>query len=185
MLTAISIPGRIVVDAMPLLEAADVIDDSIVKTIRKHIKDESAHAEMVDDKVIKASALMYTLRNEFNAYKPNLKTEVQTEFGVHLNDYDNFVDLDETEDSDATKDSVAIILTGLSAPNLRIDRLISKRDKLEADILGQKTGSSKLANAGTGNDILKVRAKSFADPSAEKKTNTADFLAGYVANRKK
>lgn len=185
MLTAISIPGRIVVDAMPLFEAADVVDDSIVKTIRKHIKDESAHAEMVDDKVIKASALMYTLRDEFNTYKPNLKTEVQEEFGVHLNDYDNFVDLDDTEDSDATKDSVAIILTGLSAPNLRIDRLISKRDKLEADILGQKTGSSKLANAGVGSDILKVRAKSFADPSADKKTNTADFLAGYVANRKK
>ena len=185
MLTAISIPGRIVVDAMPLFEAADVVDDSIVKTIRKHIKDESAHAEMVDDKVIKASALMYTLRDEFNTYKPNLKTEVQEEFGVHLNDYDNFVDLDDTEDSDATKDSVAIILTGLSAPNLRIDRLISKRDKLEADILGQKTGSSKLANAGVGSDILKVSAKSFADPSADKKTNTADFLAGYVANRKK
>ena len=95
------------------------------------------------------------------------------------------MDIDEAVDADATKDSVAINLTGLAAPKLRIDRLRSKRDRLEADILGQKTGSSKLANAGTGNDILKVRAKSFADPSAEKKTNTADFLAGYVANRKK
>ena len=67
MLTAISIPGRIVVDAIELLEAADGEDGSIVSTVKKHIKDKSAHAEIADDKVIKASAFIYALRDEFSS----------------------------------------------------------------------------------------------------------------------
>lgn len=181
MLTAISIPGRIIVDSIPLLEAADVLNDSIVATIKDHMKKFSAHAEMVDDKVIKASAFMYTLRDEFDNYKAGIKGQVQETFGAHINDYDNFVDV--TGDSNIS-DAVAMILTGLSSPVRRIDRLIAKRDKLKDEIMGQKSATSKLAGVKTDEDGLKVKAKSFADPSV-KKQSANDFLSNYVASRKK
>lgn len=181
MLTAIGVPGRLVIDTIPLLEAADVVDGSIIATLVKHIKDTSAHAEMADDKIIKASALMYALRDEFSTAKPGLKSELQETFGSHINDYDNFTDL---EDESDVPDTVSLILAGLSEPNLRINRLVSRRDKLEQELLNKKQVTSKLSGASDGNEKLRIKAKSFASTEAPVKS-TADFLSDYVASRKK
>lgn len=177
MLTAISIPGRIVTDWIPEIEQADVIDGSLITTIVKHLKEKSAHAELADDKVIKASALIYSLSEDFDNYKSSLKKDMQETFGAHLNDYDNFAD---TEDDDTVTNSISIILTGLSAPNLRINRLVSRRDKLEAEILGTKKSTNKLSTAKNGNAALQLKSKSFAG-SGSKSLSTADFLKGYIA----
>ena len=151
----------------------------MVETIAKHVKGKSAHAELSDDKVIKASALIYSLDEDFDNYKPSLKKDMQEIFGAHLNDYDNLADITGDEDEIPTN-SISIILTGLSAPNLRINRLVSRRDKLEADILGVKKSSSKLASAKTGNSALQLKSKSFAD-GGSKSMSATDFLKGYVA----
>lgn len=179
MMTALSIPGRIVTDWIPEIEEAEVINGSLVATIAKHLKEKSAHAELSDDKVIKASALIYSLNEDFDNYKPSLKKDMQEIFGAHLNDYDNLADITGDEDEIPTN-SISIILTGLSAPNLRINRLVSRRDKLEADILGVKKSSSKLSSAKTGNSALQLKSKSFAD-GGSKSISATDFLKGYVA----
>jgi len=179
MMTTISAPGRLFVDAIELLEEADIIDGSIIATIHKHITDTSAHAQLADDKMISASALMYTLRKEFYPYVSTLKEEVQETFGAHLNDYDNFADVEMDFDE---QDSVAVILAGLTQPTLRINRLINRRDKLEQDILNRKQADSKLAEAKAGNSKLSMKAKRFAGAS-QSVANQTDMITAFLKEK--
>ena len=61
MLTVLSAPGRIIIDSMENLEPSNIINGSIVSTIKNDINTNSAHAEMVSDKEIIASAFMGAL----------------------------------------------------------------------------------------------------------------------------
>jgi hypothetical protein len=158
MLTVLSVPGRIVADSMVGLEPSDVIDGSIVKTIKKHIVEESAHADMVSDKEILASAMMYTLGDEFDEFKSGIKTDVQNEFGTHVKDTTNF--------SDEDRGSVAIILSGLSSPNMVIDRIIKRANELGASINQKKKSNNNLFKDDESVKVKSVTAKqSFATES--------------------
>lgn len=179
MMTALSIPGRIVTDWIPEIEEAEIVNGSLIATVAKHLKEKSAHAELSDDKVIKASALIYSLDEDFDSYKPSLKKDIQEIFGAHLNDYDNLADITGDED-EIPANSISIILTGLSAPNLRINRLVNRYDQLEADILKARKSSNKLSSVKTGNSALQLKSKSFAD-GGSKSISATDFLKGYVA----
>ena len=180
MLTALSAPGRIVADWIPEMEEADISDGSLVATVAKHIREKSAHAELADDKAIMISALIYSLDDSFDKYKPSLKKDMQDVFGMHLNDYDNFADIDGNE-ADIPSNSISVILTGLSAPNLRINRLVSRRDELSVGVRNMKRSTNKLASVKDDDDdpILHVKSKRFANGASSISAN--DFLKGYVA----
>lgn len=164
MLTVLSAPGRIVVDSMTGLETSDVKEGSIIKTLKNHLMTESAHAELVSDKVIDASATMYQLGDAFDEFKSSIKSELQTEFGTHIKDTANF--------SDEDGGSVAVVLSGLNSPTVLIDRIVNKAKVLADDITKRKVSQSKLFNDEDENIIRKVTAKqSFADETAVVNSN--------------
>lgn len=165
MLTALSVPGRMVVDVMENIDESDIIDDNIPKTIYEHIRHESTHADIVDDKELKASVVMYTLRSNFAPYTVNIKADMQEVFGEHINDYDNGADVPDDFDE---PDSVAVILTGVTLPTMRINRMIAVRDKMEKSIIERKASTSKLNSANSANSGLKLTSKSFASQSDSK-----------------
>jgi hypothetical protein len=169
MLTVLSVPGRIVADSILDLEPSDVLDGSIVKTIKEHIKNETAHADLVSDKEILASAMMYTLGEEFDEFKSNIKSDLQTEFGVHVKDTTNFAD---DEDNKYVFHSVALILSGLSAPNMVIDKIVNKANELSDGINKRKASMSKLFKDDTEPKVKAVTAKqSFAEETVLNKAN--------------
>lgn len=182
MLTVLSVPGRIVPSSMVGLEVSDIIDGSIVKTIKEHIVKESAQAEMVNDKEILASAFMYTLGDEFDEFKGRIKSDVQAEFGVHVKDTTNF--------SDEDKGTVAIVLSGLSAPNMVIDRIINKANELGEGINKRKASVSKLFkdDEDVSVKVKDVTAKqSFATESQIVKSSETrtkdDLLKEFIARK--
>ena len=158
MLTVLSVSGRIVIDSMTQLEKADLINDSVIATLHDHIKNESAHAELVNDKEILASALMYSLGDDFDDVKGAIKSDLQNTFGAHIKDTSNF--------SDEDLGSVAVVLSGLTEPAMVIDRIISRSQKLEQDIISRKAASSKLNKLDEESKLQSVTAKqSFASES--------------------
>lgn len=185
MLTAISVPGRIVTATTFFSDPSQLIDESITKTMEKYIRESSAHAALADDKAIKVSAYMFGLNSDFKPYTTNLKTEAQEIFGAHINDYDNF---SFNHDDDGVN-VVSIILSGLSVPALRVNKLIGLRDQLETEIAKKEEeqntnrAKSKLA-ASSSKGKLKINAKKFASENVgTPKKNTSDFLADYMAKR--
>ena len=180
MLTVLSAPGRVVIDSIKGLETSDVIDGSIVKTIKNHLNSESAQAEMVSDKEILASAMMYALGDEFDEFKGAVKQDVQNEFGIHVKDPTNF--------SDEDMGTVALVLTGLSAPNMVIDRIINKANELGEGINNRKASMSKLFKDDKGVSVKSVTAKqSFADETAAVNANDNsskdDLLKEFMAKK--
>lgn len=155
MLTVLSAPGRIIIDSMENLEPSNIINGSIVSTIKNDINTNSAHAEMVSDKEIIASAFMYTLGDEFDEFKTGIKSELQEEFGTHVKDASNF--------SDEDKGTVALVVSGLSSPNMVIDRIINQANKLASDINERKASKSKLHDDADIVTKSVVAKKSFAD----------------------
>lgn len=178
MMTTLSVPGRIVIDTMSLDES-DVVDRNIAKTVLEHINKESAHAELVDDKEIKVSAVMYTLRRNFAPYTVELKADVQSVFGDHITDYDNFADLDDASDE---PDSISVILSGLTSPTMRVNRLISNFQRMENNISSRKQSTSKLGTVNTGSSSLGLKAKSFAATATptKKAPDRAAILGKYA-----
>lgn len=179
MLTVVSIPGRIVIDTILDLDESELVDRSIAKTLEQHLEKESAHAAMVDDKVIKASALMYCFGPELSSYTGTLKEDIQSIFGPHLNDYDNFSDV-----NGPGSGTVSLILSGLTSPVLRINRLISRRDKLESEIAGKSAAVSRLSQTANSSK-LKLNTKKFASESTGQPKNTNDVLADFLSGRNK
>ncbi len=158
MLTVLSVPGRIFVHSMSGLEISDIADNSIIKTVKANIDEESAHAELVSDREIVASALMYALGDEFNDIKGDVKTDIQNTFGAHIKDVSNLSDEDDG--------TIAIVLSGLTEPAMVIDRIIAQAQKLEDSILGRKAAKSKLSRLDTTSRLQNVTAKqSFAEES--------------------
>lgn len=158
MLTVLSVPGRIFIHSMENLEIADV-DESIIKTLKENIDEESGHAELVTDKVIIASALMYSLGDDFNDLKGEVKGDIQEIFGPHIKDVSNL--------SDEDKGTIAIVLSGLTEPAMVIDKIIAKSQKMEDAILGRKSTKSKLSRLETASKLQDVTAKqSFANETS-------------------
>ena len=181
MLTVLSAPGRIVVDSIEGLEPSDIKDGSIIRTIADRIKSASAHAEMVSDKEISASAMMYTLGEDFDEFKGTIKEDLQTQFGAHIKDTTNFSDEDDGN-------SVAVVLSGLSAPNMVIDRIINKAATLGEDINKRKASQSKLFKDEEGASVRTVVAKrSFADETsvvrAEENTSKDELLKKFMERK--
>ena len=155
MLTVLSAPGRIVVDSMTGVEPSD-IKDGVVKTLKKHLETKSAHAELVSDKVIDASAMMYTLGDDFDEFKSSIKTDLQEIYGTHIKDTANF--------SDEDGGTVAMVLSGLSAPTMVIDRIINKAKALADAMNKRKASTSKLFEDDGASAVKTVTAKqSFAE----------------------
>jgi cell division GTPase FtsZ len=166
MLTVLSQEGRIFVDSMEDLELSDIIDNSLIATIKQHIDRDSAHAELVADKEVTASALMYALGDAFDGVKGSAKNDLQETFGEHIKDMSNF--------SDEDNGTIAVILSGLTEPSMVIDRIINRAKKLEDKISSRKAVTSKLSRIeDTPSKLKTVTAKqSFADETPI--TNAAD-----------
>ena len=178
MLTVLSAGRRIVIDSIEGLEPSDIKNGSIIQTIADHIKNNSAHAELVSDKVIDASAMMYTLGEEFDEFKGSIKDDLQNQFGAHVKDPTNFSD-------EENVNSVAIVLSGLSAPNMVIDRIINKATTLGEDINKRKASQSKLFKDDDSTSAVKsvVAKRSFADETsvvnAEETTSKDELLKKF------
>lgn len=155
LLTVLSVPKRLVIGSMTDVEVSDIIDGSLIKTIKQHIDTNSAHAELVSDKAIVASATMYALGSEFDEFKLGIKADMKDTFGVHIKDPSNY--------SDVEDNTIAIVLSGLTEPAMVIDKLINKSQELAEEINNRKTVSSKLDKLSARN-VSKVAAKqSFAE----------------------
>lgn len=180
MLTVLSAPGRIVVDAIDGMEVSNLVNGSVIETLKHHIDTASAHAEMVGDKLITASALMYALGDEFDEYKSAMKPELQSTFGVHIKDTSNFSDEDDG--------SMAVILSGLTEPAMVIDRIINAAKKMEDDIINRKAATSKLDKVDDGSKLANVVAKqSFADEkniAGGSTTSREELLKKFLATKK-
>ena len=164
-MTCISPAGRIA-GYVCAIEEADIDNGSIVQTIMRMIKEKSGLADLATDKQILASAFQYSLHDNFREYLPQIKGDIQEICGSHLSDYSNFHD---AADDENTPDYVCIIMSGLSDPTVRIDKMINRRDKLSNDILTRKTAQSKLGQATAGDSRLKLTSASFATGAASNK----------------
>jgi hypothetical protein len=158
MLTVLSVPGRIVIDGITDVEESSLVNGSLIETLKQHIDVKSAHAEMVSDKEILASALMYTLDDGFDNYKISVKSDLQEIFGSHVKDMTNFSD---DEDND-----IAVVLSGLTEPSMVIDRVINRTQNLSDDITSRRANRNKKLSKSKleRSDKLVIRGKSsFAD----------------------
>lgn len=167
LLTLNSTPGRIVVDRIEPFDESDIVDDSIVGTIRKHIS-KSAHAALVDDKIILASGIMYNLSADTIKYASTVKKELQNTFGEHIADFRN-----ESANITQEDDFVVTILAGLTEPTTRIDKGITRRLKIESTIAERKSASTKLNSVQTGG--LSLGVKSFGSGMSTARTNKPDI----------
>lgn len=177
LMTTLSTPGRLVLGSILNIDDDDLVDKSLIKTIQKHITIRTAHADLVDDKQILASATMYHLPEEFDAYKGNVRADLQEIYGEHISDYSNFSNMTEGED---TVPSIAIILAGLTQPQTRIGKLVKRRDKLATSITERKAPESRVRGVNTRamDSKLKLGVKSFGG-TPQKKVNVDQILSQY------
>lgn len=164
-MTLISVPG-LIAGYVHEIEEADIENGSLVETMMKFIKEKSGIADLAKDNQIMASAFQYSLHDNFREYLPRIKQDVQEICGSHLSDYSNFHD---AADDENTPDFISIIMSGLSDPTLRIDKMINRRDALAEDVLNRKTATSKLSQTTVSNPKLQLKANSFATGASPKK----------------
>ena len=163
LLTTISTPGRIVCGMLNPLKVSDVEGCGIIAALKKAI-DESSQADLTLDKEIKASATMYALSGELmEKYSSSIKSDLQDTYGYHVTDYRNEAVNDETGN-----DFIAVILSGLTDPVERLDKIIAKRKKQEKEIVTRKASVSKFASDEESSSGLKLGVKSFGSDSAQK-----------------
>lgn len=180
MLTVYSVPGRIVSAGLKNIDDDDLVDKSIMKTVKDYIDNKSAHAVLTDDKQIMASATMYCLSEEFDPYKGTIRSDVQELYGDHISDYTNFSDCTDDDANNSMGSCVAIVLSGLSAPQTRIGRLVKRRNKLFDSATSRKAPESKLHsdNILPASGVLKLKAKSFGS-SAKTTVDSEQMLIRY------
>lgn len=172
-LTLNSTPGRIVVDRISPFDESDIMEDSIVGTIKKHIT-KSAHAALVDDKIILASGIMYNLSADTIKYASSIKRELQSTFGEHIADFRN-----ESANNTPEDDFVATILAGLTEPTTRIDKAIARRLKIESTITERKSASTKLNSVQAGGLSLGVKSFGARTAAAKSKPDIGNILKKY------
>ena len=163
LLTALSVPGRLIVSKLVGVDESSLVDDSIVSTIREDITN-SVNAGMVDDKLISASALMYNLNNDLLRYASNIEEDIQTEFGQHITDYRNEAITEEHEPF------IVTILAGLTEPTVRIDKVIARRQSIETAVINRKAAATKLNQVSAG--TLGLTPKKFGGTTTKKTSQT-------------
>lgn len=173
MITAISPVGRIVVGHMEELDESDIVEDSLAKTIAAHIKNTSFHADMLDDKEIRATAVMYTLHENFTPYTVNLKKSMNDTFGTPVADYDNFANVGE---DNPNKDHITVVLSGLNSPVLRINKLVAIT---EAQAKEQGTSKKTVSRLGSLNltGVASLSAKELTSGTVAPVRKTPDRAA--------
>lgn len=159
LLTTLSTPGRMIIDMINPLEESNLVDNSIVNTIRQHMN-ETAHAALVDDKIIMASAVSYCVNRDLDKYTAAVKSELQNVFGVHVTDYRN-----EAVNPEALDSYVCTILSGLNAPTTRIDRIIARKEDIDRQLNERQKAVSKLDAADTESKHT-LTAKKFGSANA-------------------
>ena len=148
-------------------------DASIAVMIKDKI-DKSAHSEMENDKVVAAMATMYNLTEEVVADKvASLKADLRATFGEPISDYRNEAIYNGVGDQ-----FVSVILTGLTAPNTRIDEIISKRVKIENIEKSRKASGNKLNSVEHGS--LSIGAKAFGGSTSKKERPSVAELAAML-----
>ena len=163
LLTALSVPGRLIISKLMCIDESSLVDDSIVSTIREDITN-SVNAGMVDDKLISASALMYNLNDDLLRYAANIEEDIQTEFGQHITDYRNEAISDEFDTF------IVTILSGLTEPTVRIDKVIARRQSIESTIVTRKSAATKLNQVQAG--TLGLTPKKFGSGGINKSVKT-------------
>lgn len=171
LLTLNSTPGRTVCALLDNFEESMIENDSIVTTLKQAMV-KSANAAIVDDKVIAASGIMYNLTSDLKKYGANIATDLQDTFGAHIGDFRN-----EVVDEEAGA-FIACVISGLTAPTTRIDKIITRRMSIEKEINDRKAASTKLNTVETGK--LSLGAKSFGSAP---KANVDDILKKFTANK--
>ena len=162
-----------IIDKISPLEESDIIDDSIVITIRKHMN-QTAHAQLVDDKIVMASAVSYNVTPDVDKYTSAIKTELQTTFGTHITDYRN----EAVIRNSSGIPYIATILSGLNAPTTRIDRIISRSETIDKELMSRQKAQTKLG--GTENAKHSLTAKKFGSSKASNtSTSLDDVIAKY------
>lgn len=177
-MTTLSTPGRIVIGSMVDISDEDVIEKSLITTIKHHIDTETAHAAMVDDKQILASATMYCLPEEFDLFKGTIRSDLQNTYGVHISDYANFADITDDTHTDVPP-CIAVILAGLTAPQTRIGKIVKRRDRLATGITTRKPAESKVRNLETSGKLT-LGAKSFGGVPTRNTVNVDQVLSKYT-----
>lgn len=181
-LTTLSTPGRLVFGSLIDIDEEDVVDKSIITTVKDYIDKESAHADVADDKQILASSTMYCLPEEFDLFKGTIRSDLQATYGEHISDYTNFADSSETVHPDAVP-CVAVVSAGLTTSQTRIGRIVKRRDKMVEDITGRKAPESKVRAVDTAiGNKLKLGVKSFGGTPTTKSNsvNVDQVLSKYT-----
>lgn len=177
LLTTLSVPGRMIIDKIMPLEESNIIDNSIVATIRKHMNG-TAHAALVDDKVVMASAVSYYVSPDLDKYTAAIKTELQSVFGTHITDYRNEAVMNNTSDTAY----ITTILTGLNAPTTRIDKVINRIEAIDNELTSRQKASTKLDNAeGSKHSLV---AKKFGTSKSTGNSTSIDDIINKYKNAK-
>ena len=169
LLTVLSVPGRIVCSGLHNIR--NVPNERIAEQLKKNIK---GHAQLTDDKIINASAIMYNfILPDLKAYAPNITSDVQELFGPHIADYRN-----EVIDNESAESFIVCILSGLSAPSERIDQIVNRRLKLESELEDRHTAAMKLNSVQAGG--LKLSVKSFNTSKPKDTQAIGDILKKFA-----
>lgn len=174
MLTTLSVPGRMIIDKIMPLEESAIIDGSIVATVRKHMN-ETAHAALVDDKIIMASAVSYNVTPDVDKYTSAVKTDLQSVFGVHITDYRNEAVITNSADIPY----ITTILSGLNAPTTRIDKVINRTDAIDKEIMNRQKASTKLGSSEGVKHTLGVKKFGTTNKTQGSSTSMDDIINKY------
>ena len=177
LLTTLSVPGRMIIDKIMPLEESSIIDGSIVATIRRHMND-TAHANIVDDKIVMASAVSYLVNSDVDKYTSAVKTELQAVFGTHVTDYRNEAVI--TNNSNETP-YITTILSGMNAPTTRIDRVINRTEAIDKELMSRQKASTKLGSSEGAKHTLSVKkfGNSTGNASSGSNATMDDIISKY------
>lgn len=178
LLTTLSVPGRMIIDKIMPLEESNIVDGSIVATIRRHMN-ETAHAAIVDDKIIMASAVSYLVTPDVDKYTSAVKTDLQSVFGTHITDYRNEAVTNSSNDIPY----ITTILSGLNAPTTRIDKVINRTEAIDKELMSRQKASTKLGSSEGAKHTL--AAKKFGNTKTAGSSASMDDILNKYRNLNK
>lgn len=120
MLTILSQPGRLVVYSIDNIKEKDLDEKSIEDMLLENIKTHSCNVELDRDRVVKSLGIMFSLNEnilkQFDVNIPKVKS-FMGEF------YGGFTHAHESKKEDNFPNMVSIIMSGLSLPDDRIEKI--------------------------------------------------------------
>lgn len=173
LLTVISTPGRIVTSQLLNLDTSQ-IPERLVEALRKNI---TGHAQLADDHILSASALMYNFNlPDLKSYAVSITEDLQNTFGIPVADYRN-----EAVDNNECESFIVQILAGLTPPSARIDRIVNRRLQMEREINERKAATMKLNNVQSGG--IKLGVKSFGQSKPKDSQAVDEILKKFVQKK--